>query len=61
MNERFAIIEESSQRVVNIIVYDPQEKKSPWKPHAGHYIVPSRNARIGDRYDRINNTFIPED
>jgi hypothetical protein len=49
----FAIIENETKKVVNVVVWDGQE----WLPPRNHLVIESNDANIGDTYDQENQTF----
>jgi hypothetical protein len=51
---QYSIINEKTNVVVNIIVWDG---KSQWQPPKGTYLVQSSVGQIGDFYDINKNTF----
>lgn len=51
--DRFAVIENDSRLVVNVIIW----KGAEWLPPRDHLVVPSETANIGDTYDEEKKTF----
>ena len=51
---RFAVIDEKTKKVVNVIEWD---EKTDWKPPIGHYLVKTDIDDIGDLYDPEKQTF----
>ena len=50
---RHAIINNETNKVVNVILWDGNE----WLPPKNHLVVQSDLANIGDDYNRNSNTF----
>lgn len=55
--ERFAVIENDSKRVVNVIIWRGAE----WLPPRDHLVIPSDTANIGDTYDEESKEFMRGD
>jgi len=53
----FAIVENESKRVVNIIDWEGAE----WLPPRDHIVIRSDTANIGDIYDPESKTFIRQE
>lgn len=53
--DRFAVIENDTKRVVNVIIWQGAE----WLPPRDHMVVPSDTANIGDIYNEKTKTFKP--
>lgn len=51
--DRFAVIENDTKRVVNVIIWQGAE----WLPPRDHLVVPSETANIGDTYDVESGQF----
>lgn len=54
---RFAVIENDSNIVVNIIVWEGAE----WLPPRNHKVIRSDEANIGDIYNEETNKFLKKD
>lgn len=52
----FAVVENATHKVVNIIVWEGAE----WLPPRDHKVIVSDTANIGDIYDPETKTFSPE-
>jgi len=50
---RYALVENESRKVVNVIVWEGAE----WLPPRNHHVIPSDVAAIGDSYDEASNSF----
>lgn len=50
---RYAIVNNETRKVVNVVVWEGKE----WLPPRGHLVVPSDIADIEDGYDEKSHTF----
>lgn len=52
---RYAVVNEASQEVINVIMWDGE---SPWKPPTGHFLKKSDEVGIGDVWDEKRQEFL---
>ncbi len=52
---RYAIINEKTNKIVNVAEWDGI---APWKPPVGHYVASDERAGIDDSHDPVAKKFI---
>jgi hypothetical protein len=52
---RYAVVNELTKTVKNVIEWD---EKTNWKPPEGHYLVQTNDYDIGDLHDKATKTFV---
>ena len=57
--QRYAVIQNSDNTVVNVIMWNGDTGPDGWHPPEGCIAVQSDTANIGDIYDPENGTFTP--